>query len=90
MLLCLQSENLRKKEKQGKGTADHILTLVDYYPSYYLLSFLTLIVTGSKLNALSQGGGLRGPKKLSISIPKAINFYIIIRNDVLVYKKEFW
>ena len=30
-LPCLQSENLRKKGKQGKGTADHILTLVDYY-----------------------------------------------------------
>ena len=31
-LPCLQLENLKKqKEKQGKGTADHILTLVDYF-----------------------------------------------------------
>ena len=30
-LPCSKLENLEKKEKQGKGTADHILTLVDYY-----------------------------------------------------------
>ena len=31
-LPCIQSENLSKEEKQDKGTADHILTLVDYSP----------------------------------------------------------
>ena len=30
-LHCLQSENLGKKEKQGRGTADHKLTLVDWF-----------------------------------------------------------
>ena len=35
-LPCSKLENLEKKEKQGKGTADHILTLVDY------LTFLCL------------------------------------------------
>ena len=28
---CLQSENLKRKKEQGKGTADHILTLVDWF-----------------------------------------------------------
>ena len=42
-LLTIRKSN--KKEKQGKGTADHILTLVDYFFSAFcpfLLSFFTL------------------------------------------------
>ena len=33
-LPCLQSEILGKKEKQGKGTADHILTLLDWFMTF--------------------------------------------------------
>ena len=35
-LPCSQLENLEKKDKQGKGTYDHILTLVDYSPLHYM------------------------------------------------------
>ena len=52
---------------------------------------LTLIVTGSKINALSQGGDLRGPppKKLSICVTYVTKFNIMLQNNVLVCKKNF-
>ena len=37
--VCLTKYPLYSKEKQGKGTADHILTLVDYL--LYVRTFLT-------------------------------------------------